>query len=170
MNTKNALRLGLQRLLILLVISVAFILVISETAFALQREEYDRPAKEIELVIPAGSAERVAAGEAVPSIPEEMVFVVGDTLVVKNEDVVDHELGPLWVPAGTSGRLLMEEENKYAFPCSFQTARFLNMDVRQPTNLGARFTAILLAAPPLTLFFFVYSILIWPLQGRQPAK
>lgn len=170
MNTKDALRLGIRRFLILLVVSAAFVLIVSETAFALQREEYDRPAKEIELVIPAGSAERVAAGEAVPSIPEEMVFVIGDTLVVKNEDIVDHELGPLWVPAGASARLVMEEENKYAYPCSFQTTRFLNMDVRQPTNLGARFTALLLAAPPLTLFFFVYSILIWPLQGRQTTK
>ena len=34
-----------------------------------------------------------------------MSFVVGDTLVVKNEDSVEHQLGPLWIPAGSSASM-----------------------------------------------------------------
>src|SRR3990172_6984593 len=63
----------------------------------------ERPPQAIELTIPAGTAERVAAGEASPSIPSGLEFVVGDTLVVHNQDSVSHELGPIWVPAGGAG-------------------------------------------------------------------
>ncbi len=58
-------------------------------------KETARPPQEIVLTIPSGTADQVARGEQPPSIPENMVFVVGDTLVVKNDDTVDHKLGPV---------------------------------------------------------------------------
>src|SRR3972149_2383272 len=85
----------------------------SEVAFLLLRDSSDHVPQKIELVIPAGTAERVARGEGVPAIPPEMVFVVGDTLVVKNEDSVSHQLGPVWVPAGAEASLALDVANKY---------------------------------------------------------
>ena len=76
----------LRRLLLLFLISTAAVGIISEGVHLLQKDPTDRPPKTIELVIPVGTSSRVAAGEAISSLPEKMSFVVGDVLVVKNED------------------------------------------------------------------------------------
>ena len=170
MNPKQILLLGGRRLLILFIISLTLVWVGSEVAFAFQKEKYDRAPQEIELVIPAGTAERVAAGEPVPSIPDEMVFVLGDTLVVSNQDVVGHQLGPLVVPPGAKASLALEQPTKFAYQCSFRPTRYLGIDVRQPTDLGTRLTALGLATPPTAAFLFVYSLIIWPLKPREKPK
>ncbi|MBE0411123.1 MAG: hypothetical protein IBX69_15485, partial [Anaerolineales bacterium] len=105
-----------------------------------------------------------AAGDPVPSIPDEMVFVVGDTLLVRNEDRVDHELGPLWVPAGSSASLVLEQPRKFRYACSFQNTKYLGIDVRQPTTWSTRITALAVASPATAIFIFIYSILVWPLK------
>ena len=56
----------LVRLLITAVISVVIVAAISEGAYLLQREKYDRPPQTIQLVIPAGTAEQVSLGQAAP--------------------------------------------------------------------------------------------------------
>ena len=167
MNAKLALRLGTRRAIILFLISLVLVWAGSEAAYLLQKDKSDRAARQIELVIPEGTAASIAAGQPVPSLPEEMVFVVGDTLVVRNQDVSDHQLGPLWVPAGTSASLVMEQANRYAYTCSFQASKFLGLTVKQATTLSTRISALGLAVPATTAFLFVYSILIWPLQPRQ---
>ena len=53
-----------------------------------------------ELIIPAGTAERLASGEEVDLMPSRRTFRVGDTIRVKNEDVVDQAVGPYVVGAG----------------------------------------------------------------------
>ena len=60
-------------------------LALNEVAYVLLHETSRAP-KVIEIVIPNGTAEQVARGEAPPTIPDSMYFVVGDTLVVKNND------------------------------------------------------------------------------------
>jgi hypothetical protein len=96
-----------------------------------------------------------------------MVFVVGDMLVVHNEDSSDHQLGPLWVPAGSSASLLLEKAERTAYSCSFQNTKYLGLLVQESTTLGTRLSALLLAAPATTMFLFVYSLIIWPLTPRQ---
>ena len=91
-----------------MLIGIAIGVAISEFSFIFLRETA-RPPREVVLTIPAGTAEKVARGEQPPSIPLDMVFVVGDTLVVKNEDVVDHKLGQLWIPASSSAQLSLNE-------------------------------------------------------------
>jgi hypothetical protein len=86
--------------------------------------------------------------------------VVGDTLVVVNRDEVDHQLGPLWIPAGTSASLNLDTEENYILDCSFQPAKVFGMDVLQPVTLGTRLTGILFAGFPLGALFAVYSILL----------
>ena len=131
------------------------------------KETSDRPPEDVELVIPPGTADKVAIGEEVPSIPDTLVFVVGDTLIVKNEDVVDHQLGPVWVPAGTSASLAMDNANSYDYSCSFRPSRYLGLDIREPTTINTRLVALGYVTPATTIFFFVYSLIIWPLEPRQ---
>lgn len=167
MDTKTAIRLGARRFIGLFVISLIFVGLISEIGFYFQKEESDRAPKEVQLIIPEGTAARVADGEAVPSIPDTMVFTLGDTLVVKNEDVVNHELGPLWIPAGSSASLVLDQASKFAYSCSFQPSRYLGLDIKKPTTWLTRLAAFGLATPATAFFLFFYSIVIWPLKPKM---
>lgn len=153
-----------KRFLVSLVGAFIFVGLINEGTHLLLKEKTDRPPETVEISIPAGTAERVNAGEAVPSIPSELIFVIGDTLQVINEDDVPHELGPLWIPAGSSASLLMENANKYTLGCTFQPSRYLNFDVRSRTTSITRLQAFALATPPTAMFFFLYSLLVFPLK------
>jgi hypothetical protein len=168
MRDKDLIRLGLRRLTILFLISVGFVWLVSEVAFQIQKEENDRPPKEVVLVIPLGAAEKVAAGERVTAIPEEMIFVRGDRLVVKNEDVVAHQLGPLWIPAGLSASMVLDQADKFAYSCSFQNTRYLGLTVREPTTWQTRLIALALAAPVTAVLLFLYSLLVLPLRRNMP--
>ena len=72
----------IKRVIYSLLIGVLLGIVIAEIPFLFLRETA-RPPKEITLVIPNGTAEQVARGEQPPTIPENMVCVVGDTMIVK---------------------------------------------------------------------------------------
>jgi len=54
-----------------------------------------------EIVVPLGTGELLAQGETVDVMPAEIRLEVGDTLKIRNEDVVDQEVGPYLVAAGT---------------------------------------------------------------------
>lgn len=157
----------LKRLLIASLLASVFVGGINEGAHQLFKEDTDRTPKTIEIDIPSGTAEKVESGQQVPSIPEEMVFVVGDRLRVNNHDTTDHELGPLYIPAGSSASLMMEDANKYVLGCSFQPSQYLGFDVRSRTTTNSRLEAFALATPPTAMFFFVYSLLIYPLQEQS---
>ncbi len=94
--------------------------------------------KDVVITIPNGTAEMVARGEQPPTIPDNMIFVVGDVLVVKNEDKVDHKLGQLWIPANSSAQLALEQEASLAFECSFQPGNYFGLDVREPLTISTR--------------------------------
>lgn len=53
-----------------------------------------------EYLIPPGTAERIAAGEAIEIVPAELVVEVGDALRIVNEDSADHIVGVFFVAAG----------------------------------------------------------------------
>ena len=142
-------------LLIGLVIGAA----ISEITFLFLKESA-RPPKSIELVIPVGTAKRVARGEKSPSIPESMTFVVGDVLIVKNEDTANHQLGPLWIPAGTTASLSLEAVESYAYSCSFQPGKYIGLDVHEPLTFGTRLYGILFAGLPMGGLIALYSLIV----------
>ncbi len=167
MSTKDAYRPYLVRLGVVVVISLVFVAVFNEAVYMLQKDKSDRAPKTIQLVIPAGTAQQVADGEQVPGIPDEMQFVVGDVLEVRNEDSAVHELGPIWVPAGTTGRLVLDTVDRYSYSCSFVPSQFLGLDVRQPTTLQSRLTALSIAAPTMTIFLYIYGLLVFPIHPRQ---
>ena len=162
-------KLAAIRFLVLLLASLVLVWIGSEAAYLLQRDKSDRAPRQVELVIPAGTAQKVAAGESVPGIPEEMTFVVGDVLVVKNQDGQAHQLGPLWVPANSSASLSLDKAASLAYQCSFQQSRYLGLNVRPPTTLGTRLQALFLAGPATAFFLFIYSTLVFPLQPKKKA-
>ena len=156
-----------RRLLICFVLGIVFAAVISKSAYRLLRDESDREPQTIDLLIPFGAAERVAAGEAIETLPENMVFVTGDVLAVINEDSTDHQLGPLWVPAGATASLVLDQANKFSYGCSFQPSRYLGLDVRpRGASLQSRLLAVAFAGPPTIALLAVYSFLILPIRPR----
>ena len=167
MNPQKVFRLGLMRFGLLFAISLLAVGVISEVTFRMQKDENDRPPQLVQLIIPEGTGEELAAGEPSVTFPEEMVFVVGDTLVVKNEDISTHRFGPLLVPAKTSATLKLDKPDRSSYSCTFVPSQYIGLDVRPQTGWMARFQALWLAAPATAAFLFAYSLVLVPLQPRN---
>lgn len=142
---------------------------INEVTFALLRES-SRPPQTIELVIPPGTAEMVTRGEQPPSLPPAMTFVAGDVLLIRNEDSVAHQMGPLWIPAGSEARLTLDTTGSYTDSCSFQAANSFNFDVREPLTLWTRLRGILMAGVPLGILLSLYAVVAWPGRGRSEKE
>ena len=155
----------LKRILFSLLIGIGISAAISEISFLTLRE-VNRSPQSVVLTIPRGAAEQVERGEQPPSIPKDMIFIVGDVLVVKNEDTVAHELGPLFIPAGSSARLEFSSEESYTYSCTFQPSKTLGLDVREPVTPYTRITGILFAGLPLGGLIFLYSLVVRPLKPK----
>ena len=153
----------LRRFFGLLLVSMLGVLLISEGFYFLIRNDSERAPETIEITIPAATAELIVAGEPGPEIPN-MVFVVGDTLTVHNLDSTSHELGPIWLPPGTSGSLALGEANDFIFNCSFQSTQFLGLTVREATSWISRLSALWYGTPPIWMFMLVYSFVLFPLK------
>lgn len=148
----------LKRIVISLVIGLVLGAAVSEIPFIFLRETA-RPPQDVILTIPNGTAEQVARGEQPPTIPANMIFVVGDVLIVRNEDMVDHKLGQLWIPANSSAQLSLDQEEKLAFECSFQPGNYFGLDVYEPLTLSTRLFGILFAGLPMAVLIALYSFI-----------
>ena len=164
MPPKNIL---IKRLLISLVIGLVLGAAISEIPFFFLQETA-RPPQEIVLTIPHGTAEQVSRGEQPPSIPSDMIFVVGDVLVVNNDDAVDHKLGPLWIPANSSAQLPLGQVENLAFECTFQPGKYFGLDVREPLTTGTRVLGIIYAGLPMGILIALYSFIL-PVKKNENA-
>ena len=153
-----------KRSLIFLALGLIFGALLAEIPFLFfpKMNIITRPSQEILLVIPPGTAQRVALGQQPPSIPQNMSFVVGDTLVVKNEDSVEHQLGPLWIPAGSSASMPLNTDKKYAFQCSFVPSKIFGLQVSAALTWDTRLWGIFIGGVPMAMLFVLYSLLIWP--------
>lgn len=156
-------RLALRRFLVILIISAAALFAVSEITFRMQPYNIDRAPKTIEIVIPAGTADKVAAGETIPAIPQSMVFVLGDVLVVRNEDNVLHELGPHLVPPGASASVPMDMAENFSYSCSFSGSSYLGLDVKEATTWKTKVLALAFSAPATAVVIFLYSLAVKPL-------
>src|SRR5690242_13573507 len=121
-------RLIVQRVLFPMLLGILIAIGVNEFSFLFLKSDAGRAPQRVELLIPPGTAQKVARGESNPALPDKMVFVVGDTLVVKNDDAVAHRLGPLFIPAGTSASLTLSQPDNVAFSCSFQPGQYLGLD------------------------------------------
>ncbi|MCS7011767.1 MAG: hypothetical protein N2049_11345 [Anaerolineales bacterium] len=139
---------------------------VNEVTFALLRESSRAP-QTIELVIPRGTAEMIARGEQPPSLPSYMTFVAGDVLVIRNQDRVAHQMGPLWIPAFSEARLNIATTGSYTNACSFQTTNAFNFDVREPLTTWTRLRGILMSGVPLGILLALYAIVAWPERKKN---
>jgi hypothetical protein len=173
MITRKDFNLALRRFLIILGISFVLVFVGSEVVYPLVRNDYDRAPQVVELVIPAGTAELVAEGQEVEGIPAELIFIVGDDLKVVNEDDAPHELGPLFIPPGTSATMRLEDASAYEYSCSFRPTEYLGLTVREGLTLNVRLISLGYVAPATAIFIFVYSLVLYPLvpdlKKEKPA-
>lgn len=144
-----------RKILVSMLIGLLIGVAVGEIPFIFQRETARQP-KTVAITIPLGTAERVARGEQPPTIPENMVFVVGDVLVVENNDSADHKLGPLWIPAHTSAQLALSQKENLAYECSFQPGKYFGLDVREPLTMSTRIFGILYAGLPLGILISLY--------------
>jgi hypothetical protein len=151
----------IKRILISIGLGLLIGTLISEVPFLFLRDTARMP-REIVLTIPAGTAAQVARGEQPPSIPENMTFVVGDRFVVKNDDSVDHKLGPLWIPANSLAELSLDQEENLAYECSFQPGNYFGLDVHEPLTPATRVYGIVYVAFPMAILIALYSFLITP--------
>lgn len=159
----------IRRVALSILIGLVVGFLISEVSFQLLKET-NRAPEIVELLIPAGTAEQVKRGEVPPDIPEEMIFVVGDVLLVKNEDSVDHELGPLWIPSGTSAQMTLDRDENFIFACTFQPSSYLGLDVREPVTLWTRIGGIVFAGVPLGAIIALYSLIVWPIKKQEESE
>ncbi len=167
MPTPTMLKLALRRFIVVLIGSVIVVWIGSEIAFSVLKSELDRPPEILTLTIPEGTAIRVGAGYNEPSIPDELSFVVGDTLVVYNDDSVDHELGPLYIPAGSSASLVLEDAKVFEYTCSFRPSQYLGLAVYEGTTLNVRLIALSYVSPATAIIVFLYSLALFPLKRKE---
>jgi hypothetical protein len=158
------------RMLIFLAIGLIASAIFSEITFRLQADTSSRDPTTIQLVIPAGTAAKVALGQSV--IPAGQTFVVGDTLQVKNEDSVTQTLGPLVIPPGAIASMKLDQAGSLSYTCSFQPTKYYGIEVLPGLTFGMRLEASLLAGLPLGVLLGVYSLVIKPLKPKvkEPAS
>jgi hypothetical protein len=160
----SELRPYLIRLAIVMAISLVFAFLFNEITFLISKDPSDRAPKTISLVIPAGTAARIESGDEIRIFPDEITFVVGDTLEVVNEDSEPHQMGPVFVPPGTTGSMILNQAEKMSVDCSFQSSRYLGLDIRPATTLGTRLTGLFITAPTLAALIFLYSLAASPIK------
>jgi hypothetical protein len=76
------------------------------------------PAREI--VIPADAQARLDAGERVAILETEIRVKVGETVRIRNDDVVDHVIGPYYLQSGAA------LQQTYRTPQTIQYVCFVN--------------------------------------------
>lgn len=163
----SAKRIYIRRVAISLLIGLLFGVAVTEIPIFLLYKTARAP-KEIVVTIPEGTAAQVARGEQPPAIPKNMTFVVGDLLTVKNEDVVDHKLGELWVPANSLASLQLDQAADLLYESSFQPDGRFGIDVREPLSLATHLGGILGPGISLGILIALYSLAL-PTKKKDNA-
>jgi hypothetical protein len=160
----------IKRIFLSLIAGILIGIAISELTFYFLNTGETRPPQVVELNIPAGTADKVALGESNISLPASMFFVVGDTLKINNLDSSVHQLGPLFIPAGSSATMRLDDEKDYAYTCSFLPGKYIGLNVRPPLTIGTRILGILETGLPLGILIALYSIFAIPLKKQVPVS
>ncbi|GJQ52358.1 MAG: hypothetical protein OZ914_06900 [Anaerolineaceae bacterium] len=164
----NVKRIYVKRMILALLIGFLFGAIVTEIPIFFMYKTARAP-QEIVLDIPEGTANLVARGEQPPTIPQDLTLVLGDTLVIKNEDTTDHQLGQLWVPANSVASLHLNQAADLVFECSFQPDKLFGIDVRQPLTLSTHLSGILGPGLTLGVMLALYSLLL-PIKGKEHAS
>lgn len=155
-----------RRVVLVVLTALMFGWLVSEVSYQLNRDPLRERPQRIELVIPPGTNQRIAAGEHTETLPQNLDLLAGDVLVVINQDEVSHQLGPVWVPAGSTGSLSLQQPNLYSLSCTFQPARYLDLNVRPRTTAWIRFEGALTIGLPSGVLLALYSLVLFPVGKR----
>ena len=112
-----------------------------------------RSSEAIEFVIPDGTAALVARGSWPPTLPANLTFVAGDTFVMRNNDVVEHNLGPYLLPAKGEVRVVMDTPRSSPFLCTVHPRGALDVIVQGKPHPIIILWATLASGLPLGLTF-----------------
>jgi hypothetical protein len=159
----------IKRMLLALVVGIILASIGSEIAYRIQGINTSRGPQTIELVIPAGTADKVAQGQIV--LPVNQTYITGDVLLVKNQDSVTHTLGPLVIPANASASLTLSQSGNLNYICSFEPSKYYGMLIQPAMTITTRIEGWLIAGIPLGLLIGVYSLVAYPLKPAvKPAQ
>ncbi len=78
----------------------------------------DKASKVVEIVIPAGTQDKLNRGELVDVMPAELTFRVGDIIRIRNDDTADQYAGPYLVQAGQQFELKFGAPGRYGGLCN----------------------------------------------------
>jgi hypothetical protein len=135
---------------------------VSEVTFAASPDRTQREANRVEIVIPAGTAAKLAAGQPVLTISDSMTFMEGDLLIVRNQDSTSHQVGPVWVPAQSSGVYQVGSARDYVVDCSFTTSRKLGLNVQPALTTWTRIQGIISIGLPTGVMLALYIVAAAP--------
>lgn len=128
-----------------------------------------REPRVVEIVIPPGTAAGLEAGVNVLGLPRTLSLVSGDELVVRNEDLVTHWIGPNAVPPGRTIRTVVQPTLAGSFFCTVHPSGTLSFEV-QPRGLDLRLTAAptVLIGIPLGLGLLALAGVLRRLRASDP--
>lgn len=158
------------RFVISMIFAFLFGFFVSEASFQLLTKNTERETEDFIIEIPEGTAERIEKGYSVPSIPESMVFFEGDRIIVENNDMVSHQLGPVWVPSGTTGVLTLEKPQSYSLSCTFQPTQIMGLEVRPRLTNDIRLQGILAIGLPSGVLIWLFSIVVVPVEPKNEKE
>jgi hypothetical protein len=150
---------SLKRIIFAFVLGLFVAAFMTEAAYFLLKRENRSPTT-IEVVIPVGTAQLMRQGKNPEILSNDMRFVVGDILKVVNDDVENHQFGPLYIPAKSSASLKLETEENLIVECSFEATKFVGLTIQEPVTWYTRLRGYFFAGFPLGMLFAVYSGLI----------
>jgi plastocyanin len=99
------------------VVAGALVVAVALAGMALTGCAADPQPQTVEIVVPAGTQDRLAAGEEVVVMPARLELRVGDTLFIRNEDDVVQSVGPYSVQPGGEMQLTYGAPGTYEGYC-----------------------------------------------------
>ncbi|HEY4693319.1 MAG TPA: hypothetical protein VIH16_07760 [Bellilinea sp.] len=163
-------RAAVKRLGITFVISMVFAFAIAEISYQMVKNQSERAPRQIEILIPPGTASQIANGQPGPAMPD-MRFSEGDQILVRNMDSVSHQLGPLWVPADASSVLTLDRPSSYSMACTFQASQSLDIEVVARAKTSDRVLGVLSIGLPTWMLVWLYTLIAIPMPPNptQPT-
>lgn len=127
-------------------------------------------ARTVVLEVPPGTASAIARGEVVSVIPETLVLRLGDTLVIRNDDIVTHTIGPNWLPPSSTVRIPVDAAllSRPQLICSLHPSGVLGLAAPARPGIGTTAFPTVFAGAPISLSAIVAMLVVKRL-GRDES-
>lgn len=133
-------------------LALGFVLgtLLTATAWVAFGAEQVGPPRDVQLVIPSGTAAEIAKGGPTV-IPSEIRLTEGDRLVIANQDVVDHTIGGWQVAAGMTLTILADVPATSIFACTIHPSGNLGLIIQARPGLAEAIFVTFLVSIPIGL-------------------